>query len=528
MNKSYLLKIQLSFIAIVMLLIVFIVAGIQTDFGNLSSAANQKYKFLTYKFQANKFNTYENNNLLASILSLFSLGESKTISASLNAEAVPVLVYHGIVDNPDRFNITEKIFFDHMNSLYQKGYRTISLEEFRDFIKFGKQIPDRSIVITFDDGRSDSFIGADPILDVFNYNAVMFIATEASLLAQNEEGGHYLVQADIERMLSTKRWSIESHARQTNGGMITIDAEGTKDQFLSNKMFIKEEGRVETEDEYEKRLDSELMGSRDDIKQFLKKDAIAFSYPFSDYGQQEVNNAGAEDKIASKIKNTYSLAFRQTWPGDANSWNYPGDKTNLLRRIEPETSWSGERLVKEIEKGKPKKTPFTSRLVETEGWSKPWGNVIAENGTLALSATEKTTGTMTVLNGGRLWKNYTLEVAAEVTGDVFTLVNLYSDNNSYISCDYSKNNVRIHNWFDGQSFLIAEKAIKRPAENATYGMWNYQNYVGCQIDGKDVISAEKSEFLDKNGSVGIKIWDPSFGNSKAIITSFEVKNKNSL
>ncbi len=124
--------------------------------------------------------------LILVLLALFSLTARKP------ADGVPVLLYHQIV--PDReYEKMEKNdsvmpvkeFKKQMQMIADAGYQTISLEELQLHITGDQPAPDRSIVITFDDGYRSDLTLAYPILKSHGFQAETFIVT--SFL--NEESG---------------------------------------------------------------------------------------------------------------------------------------------------------------------------------------------------------------------------------------------------------------------------------------------------------------------------------------------------
>jgi peptidoglycan/xylan/chitin deacetylase (PgdA/CDA1 family) len=91
---------------------------------------------------------------------------------------IPILMYHSIslaeerVHPYYRINTSPELFADQMQFLARQGYRAISLEELTD-----KEPDGKSVVITFDDGYSDFYFKAFPILEKYGFRATVFLAT---------------------------------------------------------------------------------------------------------------------------------------------------------------------------------------------------------------------------------------------------------------------------------------------------------------------------------------------------------------
>lgn len=73
--------------------------------------------------------------------------------------------------------ITTENFKKQMDFLKENNYHTLSLDEFYNFVVNGTNIPPKSILITFDDGRKSNIINAYPILKENHQHAVIFLVT---------------------------------------------------------------------------------------------------------------------------------------------------------------------------------------------------------------------------------------------------------------------------------------------------------------------------------------------------------------
>ena len=97
---------------------------------------------------------------------------------------VPILLYHYIGNNPDpadkardNLSVTPDKFDEQMGYLQKNGYNPIILDTLAAALSGQITLPDKSIVISFDDGYMDLFYNAFPILQKYGFRAVAFIPT---------------------------------------------------------------------------------------------------------------------------------------------------------------------------------------------------------------------------------------------------------------------------------------------------------------------------------------------------------------
>ncbi|MBP2651912.1 MAG: pgaB 3 [Firmicutes bacterium] len=92
---------------------------------------------------------------------------------------IPVLNYHMVEDNVDnQLAVTVKDFDDQMSYLYRNGYKSITPDELLSYLKNGDDIPEKSVLITFDDGYRDTYLNAYPILEKYRFTATVFLITD--------------------------------------------------------------------------------------------------------------------------------------------------------------------------------------------------------------------------------------------------------------------------------------------------------------------------------------------------------------
>lgn len=95
----------------------------------------------------------------------------------VNLQDVPILNYHKVDILNHALSVSPQEFEEQMEYLYNNGYHSIAPDQLLAHLKEGKQLPDKPIMITFDDGYLDNYTNAYPILKKYNFNATIFIIT---------------------------------------------------------------------------------------------------------------------------------------------------------------------------------------------------------------------------------------------------------------------------------------------------------------------------------------------------------------
>jgi Polysaccharide deacetylase len=199
-------------------------------------------------------------------------------------DAIPVLVYHGIDNRDDGYSVSQRTFAAQMQMLKLAGFHTVSIAQYNAF-QHGDMagLPTRPILITFDDGRFDSYRGADSVLAREGFRATMFVITGPIA----DRNPFYLNWTELHRMRDSGRWDIQPHAYRGHV-LITVDSRGDQRPFYAMRRWLRSTGE-ETFSEFQRRVGGDLFTLAD---QFHAQGIPVYSIavPYGDYGQQDAGN----------------------------------------------------------------------------------------------------------------------------------------------------------------------------------------------------------------------------------------------
>lgn len=479
--------------AIVLGLAIFV--GVNAAFDALNKTSNVVARTVSGALYWFRYDVLSPNVLTASVANAGS------------AQAVPVLLYHG--EGAASTAMPESVFVAQLRALKADGWNTITMEQFQAFMKHGAPLPAKSFLLTFDDGRKDTFYSADPVLKELRYTAVMFAITGFSLPADNKNSTYYLSKSELHYMVGSGRWELESHGDQDHRA---YDIGNSNDgHFLSDK-FPLASGGFETTAQFDARVTNDLTASKDALERTFNIPVTAFAFPFNDYGQDSVNFPDALNRLSNIVPAVYTFAFYQVDTRREDPFNYGDAKTYMIKRIEPGNTWSGQYLASLLDDNGPKDLPYASNG-DWSSWSGNWGTVKTRDGALSLAASSNTTGAAALLNGSRLWQNYTLTatVAWNRGADASLIARYQSDSKTFLSCAFSNNSITLEGHKNGvQTSLASAPYTGREGPGVVLSMSVDGSSVACRASGASV-QADVSDSYLHSGDVGVQVWDSTPG-----------------
>lgn len=123
---------------------------------------------------------------------------------------VPVMMYHDIL--PEKqvfFDVTPEEFQQHLDLIQQKGLTPISLDQLVNHLRTGAPLPEKPILLTFDDGYEGHYTYVYPLLKKYSYPAVFSIYT---VKVGQKLGRSSLTWEQLKEMVADPLVTIASHS----------------------------------------------------------------------------------------------------------------------------------------------------------------------------------------------------------------------------------------------------------------------------------------------------------------------------
>jgi peptidoglycan/xylan/chitin deacetylase (PgdA/CDA1 family) len=141
-------------------------------------------------------------------------------------QAVTVLMYHHVMPVPSNsIAITPSTFDSQMKYLQDHGFHPVSITQMDDFVNTGKRLPEKPVLITFDDGRTNQLTYAVPILKKYGFTATFFVVKKWVVTTSQ----FFMHDAEL-KQLAADGFDVQSHttnhiqihpSKTKSGGMET-------------------------------------------------------------------------------------------------------------------------------------------------------------------------------------------------------------------------------------------------------------------------------------------------------------------
>jgi len=155
------------------------------------------------------------------IIFALSVFPRKSVSVSVEETSgipVPILMYHSVCENTkihSDYLITPEVFENDVKYLHENGYTAIFVSDLIEYVHNQKELPDKPVIITLDDGFLNNLTFVLPLLEKYDMKAAVsvvgsYVETFSNNTDKNPDYA-YLTWKDIKTLDDSGRIEIGNH-----------------------------------------------------------------------------------------------------------------------------------------------------------------------------------------------------------------------------------------------------------------------------------------------------------------------------
>ena len=360
--------------------------------------------------------------------------------------------YFGVDRTQKSTLIDDDMLKEHLKALKESGYTTIDQQDILDCYNLGKKLPEKAMFLSFEDGRVDSALFSEPILEALNYRASMF--TYAGKFAERDF--KFLQPDDLLELQKSTYWELGTNGYRfnyinvfdryghfldvLNQDQFNIAAKYIDDDYNHYLMdFIKDKDGVtiETKDEMDKRITWDY----DQMKEiYFNK----IGYVPKAYMIMHANgliggetNSLVQSVNDREIRKLFELHFNR----EGESFNSKGSDLFNLTRLQAQPYWYSNHLLMRV--GDDTKNVMNFVVGDEKSaakWTVLSGVAEFKKGKIILTSKPASEGIMK-LNGSELYSDYKLSTSIE--GNVIGRQSIYlrynEEEDSYVNVSVTDN-----------------------------------------------------------------------------------------
>ena len=201
---------------------------------------------------------------------------AQTVAPADSGVAVPIIMYHSLLpDGNSDYVIDPKLFEQDLRYLQENGYTTVTVADLIAYVDEGVPLPDKPVMLTFDDGYYNNYLYAHPLLKQYGMRAVIspigavseFYSDNPS--EQDKPRYSHVTWEQLTEMVESGVWEIGHHS---------YDLHHTDQGRKGVAQKKGEDGK-----DYRETLLSDLNKAATLLKERVGVTTAAFVYPFGAY-----------------------------------------------------------------------------------------------------------------------------------------------------------------------------------------------------------------------------------------------------
>ncbi|MBQ4527566.1 MAG: polysaccharide deacetylase family protein [Clostridia bacterium] len=214
------------------------------------------------------------------MLICMQINVSKNIAVSTSSDLVklPILMYHGFTENGagSDYVIKTEEFEEDIIYLINNGYEFVNTKDLIDYCRKGILLPEKCVMITFDDGYLNNYTYAYPIIMKYGVKVVLSPIGYWS--------DYQTVHPDSNPAYANLTW--EQIKEMSDSGLVEIQNHSYNMHSLSDGRMGSDRAEGESPDEYRRLFFEDMKNAHYAIENATGTEPVAYAYPFGSIGDE--------------------------------------------------------------------------------------------------------------------------------------------------------------------------------------------------------------------------------------------------
>jgi poly-beta-1,6-N-acetyl-D-glucosamine N-deacetylase len=203
------------------------------------------------------------------------------------------LNYHDIIPEEervppfDRVAVCQEHLESHFAWLRKNGYHVVSYQDIVDAAKGTKMLPEKAVLLTFDDGYQSFYTRVFPLLKKYHYSAVVALVgtwMESEKAAERPAGKTLLTWNEVRELVQSGRVEVASHSYDLHHGILS-NPQGNEQAAATSHAYDSDLRQYEDDEEYRQRINTAVARSADFIWQHAGVRPRIMVWPFGEYNE---------------------------------------------------------------------------------------------------------------------------------------------------------------------------------------------------------------------------------------------------
>jgi biofilm PGA synthesis lipoprotein PgaB len=215
-------------------------------------------------------------------------------SVEAGAAQLIALSYHNVqvkLDDPEGMAVTQDRLIGQFSWLREHGFQPVSVEDLLAAREGRKILPEKAVLLTFDDGYRSFHSIVLPLLKAYSYPAVLALvgswldAPAGSTVLYGDQPvarEHFLDWEQLREIAASGLVEIASHSYDLHRG-VPANPQGNQQPVTTARIYDAVSGRYEDEAAYRERLRADFVANAELLKNRLGVSPRVMVWPYGEY-----------------------------------------------------------------------------------------------------------------------------------------------------------------------------------------------------------------------------------------------------